>query len=193
MSFLQCIVSLFMKFGRNPDGFLRGPEVHLTVPRASRGWELTRLQGLQEFWKKDAFPKTSRCSSCNGLLPYDRLILNTKPRSDQNILESLKNVLTEGIGESEDLLITVSLEGKISSLVWQFPPVQFEWNPVRDICLKQSFINHSPRVVFWGECNMKLQHTLRNCTANVNIVAAWKQSFASKRGHWPLTFVSRLS
>lgn len=109
-----------------------------------------RLRGLQEFWKKDAFPKTSCCSSCNGLLPYYRQILNIKPRSDQNILESLKNVLAEGIGESEDLLITVSLEGKISSLGWQFPPVQFEWNPVRDICLKQSFINHSPRVVFWG-------------------------------------------
>lgn len=115
---------------------------------------------MQEFWKKDALPKTSCCSSCNGLVPYYRQILNIKPRSDQNILESLKNVLAEGIGESEDLLITVSLEGKIFSLGWQFPPVQLEWNPVRDICLKQSFINHSPRVVFLGGMQYEaLAHT----------------------------------
>lgn len=46
------------------------------------------------------------------LLPYYRLVSNIKPRSDQNTLESLKNVFAEGVGEAEDLLIAVFLEGK---------------------------------------------------------------------------------
>lgn len=78
------------------------------MPPASRGSGLTwRLAGVLE----------ERCiSKTILLLLYYRLISNIKPRSDQNTLESFKNELAEGIGEAEDLLITVFLEGKISSL-----------------------------------------------------------------------------
>lgn len=98
-----------------------------------------------ESWQTWSFAGVleERCISKHILLLPYRLISNIKPRRDQNTLESLKNVLAEGIGESEDLLVPVFLEGKISSLSWQFLPVQFEWNPVRDICLLEAEFHKS--------------------------------------------------
>lgn len=72
------------------------------------------------------------------LVPYYKLISNIMPRDDQTAFESLRNVLVKGTHPSEDLLITVFLEGRISSLVWQFLHVQFEWNMVREICLLEA-------------------------------------------------------
>lgn len=84
------------------------------------------------------FRKHPAAQTGKGLVPYYKLISNIMPRDDQTAFESLRNVLVKGTHKSEDLLITVFLEGKISSLVWQFLHVQFEWNMVREICVLEA-------------------------------------------------------
>jgi len=65
------------------------------------------------------------------------------PRDDQNAFESLRSVFVGGIHKSEDLLITVFLEGNISSLEWQLLHVQFERDLVREICLLEAQFHKS--------------------------------------------------
>lgn len=62
--------------------------------------------------------------------PMLQLIFSTMPRDDHRAFESVRNVLVEGLHESEDLLIMAFLEAKSSSLGWRFLHVLFEICPL---------------------------------------------------------------